>query len=254
MAAAIWDYVIVIIMADPRELSKLRKRSGVVKGSIIYIDTRLGTLRDDADHPDIRDSTRQMLAKLKEHDAEFRKIHLTLIDLIDKADEETLLTEEATLDEHDNLVALLTVRIMKFADSAFRASSTSTISERDVLMRRCDRLKTRLTATDTVLSSLTREDTCQLEQHHEQLFDFKKEMSEINNRLLSLTLGGSDNLPDIITDLEKKLSDCSLCNKELSHSSTTPTAAAVTGHSDPKGVKLPKTRCPNLQWEHNSLD
>ena len=93
MAAAIRNYVIVIIMADPRELSKLRKRRGVAKGSITRIDTRLGTLEDDADRPGIRDSARQMLAKLKEHDAEFRKIHLTLIDLIDEADEETLLTE-----------------------------------------------------------------------------------------------------------------------------------------------------------------
>ena len=76
-----------------------------------------------------------MLAKLKEHDAEFRKIHLTLIDLID---EETLIAEQDTLDEHNDLVASLTVRIMTLADSASRSSSTTTISERDLLMRRCD--------------------------------------------------------------------------------------------------------------------
>ena len=64
--------------------------------------------------------------------------------------------------------------------------------------------------TDMALSSLTHEDTCRLEQHHEQLLDFKKEMSEINNRLLSLTLGGSDDLLDIVTGLEKKLFDCLL--------------------------------------------
>ena len=93
-------------------------RGGVAKGSITRIDTRLGTLEDNADRPGIRDSARQMLAKLKEHDAEFRKIHLTLIDLIDEPDEETLLTEQATLDEHDDLVASLTVRIMTLADYA----------------------------------------------------------------------------------------------------------------------------------------
>ena len=43
------------------------------------------------------------------------EIHLTLIDLIDEADE-TLLTEQATLDEHEDLVATLTVRIMTLAD------------------------------------------------------------------------------------------------------------------------------------------
>ena len=228
-------------MADQRELSKLWKRRGVAKGSITRIDTRLGNLEGDADRPGLRDSARQMLAKLKEHDAEFRKIHLTLIDLIDE--EEILIAEQATLDEHDDLVASLTVRIMTLADSASRSSSTTTISERDLLMRRCDRLETRLTETDTALSSLTREDTCRLEQHHEQLLDFKKEMSEINNKLLCLTLEGSDTLPDRVTGLEKKLFDCSLCHKELSRSSTTPTPTA-TGHSDPKGVKLPKLDVP----------
>ena len=64
-------------------------------------------------------------------------------------------------------------------------------------------------------------------------------MSEIN-KLLSLTLDGSDTLPDIITGLEKKLFDCLLCHKELLCSITNPMPAAVTGHCDPKGVKLPK--------------
>ena len=44
------------------------------------------------------------------------EIHLTLINLIDEASEETLLTEQATLDEHKNLVASLIVRIMTLAD------------------------------------------------------------------------------------------------------------------------------------------
>ena len=56
-----------------------------------------------------------MLAKLKEHEAEFRTIHVTVIDLID--DDDTLITEQALLDEHDDLVASVTVRIMTLADS-----------------------------------------------------------------------------------------------------------------------------------------
>ena len=105
VAVDIWDYVIVIIMADPRELTKLGRRRGVAKGSMTRIDARLGTLEGETDHPNTRDSARQMLAKLKEHDAEFRKIHLTLIDLID--DDEAVIAEQATLDEHDDLVASL---------------------------------------------------------------------------------------------------------------------------------------------------
>ena len=91
--------------------------------------------------------------------------------------------------------------------------------------------------------SLSREDVCRLEQHHEQLLDFKKEMSEINDKLLSLTLEESDALPARITSLERKLFDCSLRHKELSHSSTTCTSTSPA-YSDPKGVKLPKLNVP----------
>ena len=52
---------------------------------------------------------------LKEHDAEFRRIHVTVIDLID--DDDTLITEQAFLDEHDDLVASYSA-IMTLADSA----------------------------------------------------------------------------------------------------------------------------------------
>ena len=108
------------------ELAKLWRRRGVPKGSITRIETRLNALEGEHDHPNVRDSARQMLAKLKEHDAEFRRIHVTVIDLID--DDDTLITEQALLDEHDDLVASLTVCIMTLADSA-NPSSTKTISE-----------------------------------------------------------------------------------------------------------------------------
>ena len=70
---------------DPSELSKLRRRRGVAKGSITRIETQLAELEGDVDNPNIRDSVRQMLAKLKEHDADFKKNHLTLIDLTEVA-------------------------------------------------------------------------------------------------------------------------------------------------------------------------
>ena len=168
-------------MADPSELSKLRRRRGVAKGSITRIESRLSDLEGDPGRPNIRDSARQMLAKLKEHDADFRKNHLTLIDLID--DDEILITEQATLDEHDDLVAALTVRIMALAD--FTTTSTKEVSAREFLVRRCDRLESRLTETATALTSLTHEDVCKLQQYQEQALDFKRDW---RNSLLSLTL------------------------------------------------------------------
>lgn len=224
------------------ELPKLRKRRGVAKASITRIDTRLGTLEGDAEHPSTRDSARQMLAKLKEHDAEFRKLHLTVIDLTD--DEEALIAEQAVLDDHDDVVASLTVRILALVDST-RPASATTVSGRDLLLRRCDRLESRLGDTDSALASLSGEDKCLLEQHHEQLLDFKKEMSEISNNLLSLTLEDTDSLPARVASLDKKLFDCSLRHKQLSRASTTSTLPRAAD-AEPKGVKLPKLDVPSF--------
>ena len=154
-----------------------------------------------------------------------------------------MITEQATLDEHDDLyiVAALTVRIMTLADST--TTSTKGVSAREFLVRRCDRLESRLTETATALTSLTYEDVCKLQQYQEQVLDFKREIGEISNSLLSLTLEDSDTLPPKITNLEKKLFDCSLSLKELSRSSTSP--SSTLSHSDPKEVKLKQWSASN---------
>ena len=116
---------------------------------------RLHQLEGEADRPNTRDTARQMLAKLKEHDADFKKNHLSLIDLED--DEEVLTSEQATLDEHDDLVATLTVRILALADTVTR-SSPREVSARELLARRCKRLESHLSETDATLTSLSHED------------------------------------------------------------------------------------------------
>ena len=63
-------------MADPKELAKNRKRRGVAKGSITRIETRLHELEGKSDQPSTRDAARQLMAKLKEHDADFKRNHL----------------------------------------------------------------------------------------------------------------------------------------------------------------------------------
>ena len=181
-----------------------------------------------------------MLAKLKEHDTDFKKNHLTLIDLTH--DDETI-TEQATLDEHDDLVAALYVRIMTLADST--TTSTREMSAREFLVHRCDRLESRLTETATALTSLTHGDVCKLQQYQEQALDFKREIAKMSNSLLSLTLKESDTLPPKIASLEKKLFDCSLSLKELLRSGTSPSSSL--SHPDPKGMKLPKLDVPQFR-------
>lgn len=68
-----------------------------------------------------RDTARQMLAKLKEHDADYRRLHLSVVDLTDG--DEPLEAEQVTLDVHDDQVASLTTRIMALIESTNHASS-----------------------------------------------------------------------------------------------------------------------------------
>ena len=83
------------------ELSKLRKRRGVVRASITWLDNRLKELEDIADQPGTPDHARQLAAKLEVLDSELKTYHFQLIDLLDDEDEESLEKEQDVLDKHD---------------------------------------------------------------------------------------------------------------------------------------------------------
>ena len=173
--------------------TNLRKRRGVAKASITRLDTRLKTLESAIDQPTTRDSARQLSAKLKEYDAEFKTAHLSLVDLID--DEDALMGEQAALDAHEDFVASLAIRIDALL-ACVESSAGTKIDERKLLSRRLKRLEECLSNADKAISDLSGEekDSCRLKQHDEQLHDYKKELSDVNLKLLSLDLGASDEL------------------------------------------------------------
>ena len=148
------------------------------------------------------------MAKLRQHDAEFKRNHFDLVD-----NDDTLTGEQANLDDHDDLVATLMVRLMALADNATRTSPRE-VDSRELLVRQCKRLESHLLETAAACTPLSHNDVCRLQQYQEQTSDFKKEIAELGNALLSLTLEESDVLPLMIADLEKKLLDLSLHLKE----------------------------------------
>ena len=158
---------------------------------------------------------------------EFRRIHMVMIDLIE--DDDVLSNEQAALDEHDDLVATLTVRIMTLVES-LSPTPAKGVNGRELLVRKCAHLLSRLSETSTALTSLTREDVVRLQQYGEQLLDHKRELSEINDALLSLTLEDSDELPSRVSSLEKSLFERSLRHKELSR--TIPVSPSPSSRSD----------------------
>ena len=81
-------------------IGNLRKRRGVVRGSITRLATRLRELEEITDQPRTADHASQLLAKLESLDGEFKAIHFEIIDLIDES--EDLEKEQTVLDKHDD--------------------------------------------------------------------------------------------------------------------------------------------------------
>ena len=122
---------------DPRALSTQRKRRGVVKASITRLGSRLKELESKVEEPTTHDHAQRQTTKLETLDAKFKTRHFSLIDLID--DDETLEKEQETLDQHDDDVTTLAVRIQRLITLS---STTPTNSDhRKVLMRKLQHLE-----------------------------------------------------------------------------------------------------------------
>ena len=242
--SAVEDFAHVIVMSDPdpREISKFRKRRGVAKASITRLSSRLGTLEGEVAQPNTKNSAKQMLSKLEEASTEFKQAHLTIIDLIEK--EEDLGAEQTALDEHDDHVASLTVRLQALITGG--DTPITKIDEREVLSRRIKRLQSCLPTVSDAIAALSagKLDMCRLKQHEEQLQDYKTDLADINLKLFSLNPEDSDDLLEQHARLEGILFDCSLHVKELSQSHAPVTVAPPTPSWEAKGVKLPKLDVP----------
>ena len=105
-----------------KAISSAKKKRGVAKASITRLSNRLTDVEARADNPNAALQAQQMLKNLEAIHSDFRTHHLTLIGLLE--DEDTLVTEQATLDLHDDIVADLTTRLNVIISS--RTSDTST--------------------------------------------------------------------------------------------------------------------------------
>lgn len=95
---------------DTRVISNLRKRRGVICGSITHLGYRLKELEGAADQPATRDHTQQLDTKLEALDSEFKTHNCQLINLI-SSDDERDSEGQGTLDKHDDDLTTLAVGI-----------------------------------------------------------------------------------------------------------------------------------------------
>ena len=158
-----------------------------------------------------------------------------------------LKNEQETLDNHDDEMAVLAVRVQQLITAC---ASSSDVNPRKIVSRRFAHLQKSLSSVSDAIKALPGEsdDALVLRQHEEQLADFKK-LSDIWTSLLSVNLEDGDELSELQTSLDKALFDYSLSIKK----SLRPLLHDLPP-TDSKGVKLPKLDVPTfdgsiLNWK-----
>ena len=230
----------------------LRRRRGVVRASITRLNTRLKDLESKIHESSTLSLAHRMSQKLESLDGDFKTHHYALIDEIDDAEEETLAKEQDTLDQHDDDIATLAVRIEQLVATCNSASDSGA---RKIASRRLAHLKSNLSAVNSAVTSLTVDSAERhlLHQYQEQLSNFKKELADIRYNLLSLGLKEGDDLLTMVNGLDEEIFGCSLQIKKLLLFPN-PTSGSLSTSSDGKGVKLPKIDVPTfdgnlLNWQ-----
>ena len=90
-----------------------------------------------------------MLTKLQEATTGFRQVHLSIVDLLEE--ETDLEVEQAILDEHDDIVSAITLRLKALIEPREEPPPPD---ERKILARRLKRVEGRLTSVNEAITAL----------------------------------------------------------------------------------------------------
>uniref|UniRef100_A0A1X7SDA2 Uncharacterized protein n=1 Tax=Amphimedon queenslandica TaxID=400682 RepID=A0A1X7SDA2_AMPQE len=178
-------------------LSSLHKKRRAAGSPITRLNNQLKDLEADPEVPGASDSAKHLLLKLNEAESHFKTLHYQVLDVIDENDDEALRKEQDIVDNHDDIVAALVLRIQNIITHSPSTvhhspmSVGSTVPDAlKVSARRLSRLELGLNGTDDGLDAPSGDDvdSSLLEQYVEQLADNKCELSKIHEQLISLDL------------------------------------------------------------------
>lgn len=253
-------------MSVEQEISKLRRRRGVVPFSVTRLKGKVSEFEKAEDRTAIISHAREISSRLESLNSEFQMYHLKLIDLIDddvlSKDECLLEKEQRVLDEHDDQVTDVKIRLEKlFADAspivqsmipATMALSYFTppfmndnqkLSQRKVsrLQRVINELKT------TIYKSLLKDtDIALFEQYVSQ---YKSELSETLQLLLTLEETSEvEEMTSLQSRLEQMIFEClhAVRNMLKSCAETADATLTTTTIDHFVGVRLPKLNIPTF--------
>ncbi len=229
-----------------RSLSSSRKKRGVVRASTTHIRNKLAKL-EGSPGPDSLDFAQRLITRLETLDAEYKGHHYEIVDLLD--DEDSLGREQEILDEHDDEMSRLTIRVGKLITTC---SSRTDSGRLKIVSKRLNHLEKGISSVHDAIPSTPLDDDkiCLLHQYEEKLSEFKGELSDVRSELLSHDLEETSELGELASRIGQRLFDCSLGIKKLLRSRM---SAPSTPVSDLKGVKLPKLDVPTydgniLNW------
>ena len=225
------------------DVSTLRKRRGVLRGSITRIDTRIQELEDNGAQPDTFDRAQQLITKLEALDRDFKKLHMQVVDHLDQ--EEELEKEQLVLDDHDDKVSNQLLRLQKLCDAVKSPVDSPT---RNLLSRKLSHLEKLLATAHTAITGIPDEDGDRtlILQYEEHLKTYKSELATIYQEIIEADIPEDDALCRLHSSLEDYIFQCSHRVRKLLSPRETP---ATTTHTDVSRVKLPKLDIPTFNGD-----
>ena len=228
------------------DASVARKKQGVVCCSITNLGKCLTELEGLADKNKAFHHAQRLLVAL---DTEFKTVQYNLISTINETDDAGITSEQQALDEHDEMIDTLSVRIQRLLDGT--NSSTEATSEQKALSRSISALETSLQAIHTTLESLPPEvDDLTLTGRSS---DIKTELSTCRDGSYRLELPDDHDLWLRYSQLKTMHFNCCHIVKRIL--SSTDTSVSTSARADTKGLKVLKLEAPAfdgdvLNWKH----
>ena len=229
------------------ELAFHKKRRAVVRASLTKLSTKLTELEANATSPTLSQSAKNLADKLKNLQQDFKNHQLAIIDRTDE--EEALIEEQQALDEGDDQLSELSVRIERLMALASKGQDTVRVASKQLAL-----LQTKLESINTAVSGLsdTEEDVaCILEEYRDQVTEVKAELASLKTTLLSSDASADDPIIQDHTRVEKLAFDRLLSIKKRIRTIITsmPRATETTATKLPK-LELPTFHGDILKWKN----
>lgn len=179
----------------------------MTRSSITRLDKCLTELEEAPDRPTTVEHAQELIKKLEALDAEFKSIHFEIVDVIDEDSEER---EQTILDDHDDQVSNLNIRLKQLRPLEGTPGPFSD-DPLKIFSRRLNHVKKGLTTIRDAITAIpaTAEDPSPVEQYELQINDYKTDLSQLHSSLMSFE--DQDRIKDLLalhTRLRSTLFEC----------------------------------------------